>query len=91
MLRLWMYLLLPYLRKTKPLARGVRQIYKAVIRYSLIVQGRKIAGVDPNSRRIEYLPVDEEGRKSLDRFVGWLAEGVRHGMNEPGPMFDERG
>lgn len=47
-------------------------VYKAVIRYKLITRGRKIIGVDPESRQVEYLPADEEGRKAFEWFINHL-------------------
>ncbi|MGB9903493.1 MAG: hypothetical protein ACPLQO_02330 [Desulfotomaculales bacterium] len=47
-----------------------------VITYKLVTKGRRVIGVDPESRRVEYLPDNgEEGEKALDRFIEHLYEG----------------
>jgi hypothetical protein len=51
-------------------------LYKAVIRYKLITKGRRVIGVDPESRRVEYLPDNNgEGEKALEWFIEHLYKG----------------
>lgn len=48
------------------------QLGKAVIRHNLVARGGKVIGVDPQSRRVEYLPAGEEGRKAFECFIDRL-------------------
>ncbi|MCL6559687.1 MAG: hypothetical protein K6U74_13010 [Firmicutes bacterium] len=50
-------------------------MYK-VISYKLITKGRKVIGVDPESRRVEYLPDNGEGEKALEWFIEHLYKGL---------------
>jgi len=51
------------------------KLYKAAIRYKFITKGKKIIGVDPESRRVKYLPAGEEGEKAMSRLIEHLYNG----------------
>ncbi len=60
------------------------ELYKPVVRYRLVADGRKVLGVDPASRRVEYLPAGGEGEKALEWFVSHLFAGFAEHLKKEG-------